>query len=94
MVLVGALSLACGAEPKHVPLGPPLPAPTPAELAPETADRPPPNATFVNHGGLFMPEQMPSQAEALERLGLRIDPALLSDPLSDLLASIVNFGGC
>ncbi len=94
MVLIGALSLACGAEPKHVPLGPPVPAPAPADLAPEMTERGSRNATFVNHGGLFMPEQMPSQAEALKRLGLQIDPALLSDPLSDLLASIVNFGGC
>jgi hypothetical protein len=94
MLSLGALSLACGAQPKHVPLGPPLPAPTPAELAPEPEERAPNNRTFVNHGGLFMPEQMPSQAEALKRLGLKIEPALLSDPLSDLLASIVNFGGC
>jgi hypothetical protein len=94
MVSVGALALACAGEPKHVPLGPPLPAPGPAELAPDTSALAPRNAAFVNHGGLFMPEQMPSQADALKRLGLRIDPALLSDPLSDLLASIVNFGGC
>lgn len=77
-----------------MPLGPPLPPPTPGELAPEAPEPAAPNATFVNRGGLFMPEQMPSQAETLKRLGLRIDPALLSDPLSDLLASIVNFGGC
>lgn len=94
MFSVGALSLACATEPTHVPLGPPLPAPTPAELAPEPTTPSPRNATFVNQGGLFLPEQMPSQADALKRLGLRIDPALLSDPLSDLLSSIVNFGGC
>ena len=94
MISVGALALACAAEPRHVPLGPPLPAPTSAELAPESAEPAPPNAWFVNRGGLFMPEQMPSQTEALKQLGLAIDPALLADPLSDLLASIVNFGGC
>jgi hypothetical protein len=41
-----------------------------------------------------MPEQMPKQADTLRRLGLRVDPALLADPLSPLLASVVNVGGC
>jgi hypothetical protein len=85
------LLFACTPEPKYVPLGPPVP-PTPElEAAPP---KPAASAAFVNPGGLFMPQQMPGQAATLKSLGLKVDPALLADPLSDLLASIVNFGGC
>jgi peptidase S46-like protein len=41
-----------------------------------------------------MPEQIPTVLDELRRLGLKVDPALLADPLSSLLGSIVNFGGC
>jgi hypothetical protein len=83
--------LACMQEPKHVPLGPPVP---PMQEPEPLAARPAETKAFVNPGGLFMPEQMPGQAETLKTLGLKIDPALLADPLSDLLSAIVNFGGC
>ncbi len=85
-----ALPLACAAPPKHVPFGPPVPA-MPGDEAPGPK---PEAAPFVNPGGLFMPEQMPAQADSLKKLGLKLDPALLSDPLSDLLSAIVNLGGC
>jgi hypothetical protein len=85
------LPLACTTAPKYVPLGPPVPLPPEHEpVAAKPADAPP----FVNPGGLFMPEQMPSQTATLKTLGLKLDPALLADPLSDLLSAIVNFGGC
>jgi hypothetical protein len=86
------LILGCGAEPPRVPLGPPVPLVTPAATSSAA-----PLATkqlFENPGGLFMPEQMPAHAETLARLGLKLDPALLADPLSSLLSSIVNLGGC
>jgi hypothetical protein len=93
VVLVGfaLVAFACTTQPKYVPLGPPVP-PLPAfdAVAPKPATTP----SFVNPGGLFMPEQMPSQTATLRSLGLKLDPALLADPLSDLLASIVNLGGC
>jgi hypothetical protein len=41
-----------------------------------------------------MPEQVPGQAVNLTKLGLRIDPALLADPLSSVLGAVINFGGC
>lgn len=41
-----------------------------------------------------MPNQMAGHAEMLKKLGLTIDPALLSDPLSPLLASVISLGGC
>jgi hypothetical protein len=87
------LSLGCGAEPPRVPLGPPVAA-IPESREPAATTAAPAAPSFENPGGLFMPEQMPSQAETLARLGLKLDPALLADPLSPLLSSIVNLGGC
>lgn len=49
---------------------------------------------FENHGGMWMPSQVPLKAAELKQLGLAIDPALLSDPKSSLLGSIVNLNGC
>jgi hypothetical protein len=92
-VPVSVVSLACGAEPPRVPLGPPVPAAvSPVHEPPAASVAAAP--LFENPGGLFMPEQMPGQAETLARLGLKVDPALLADPLSTLLSSIVNLGGC
>ena len=41
-----------------------------------------------------MPSQIPERAAELSKLGLAIDPALLSDPKSSLLSAIVNLSGC
>jgi hypothetical protein len=43
---------------------------------------------------MWMPSQVPARAEELRRLGLQIDPALLADPKSSLLGSIVQLNGC
>ena len=43
---------------------------------------------------MWLPSQMPERAPELKQLGLSIDPALLADPKSSLLASIVNLNGC
>jgi len=43
---------------------------------------------------MWLPSQMPERAAELSRLGLSIDPALLSDPKSSLLGAIVNLNGC
>jgi hypothetical protein len=43
---------------------------------------------------MWLPAQVPLQAEELRRLGLAIDPALLADPRSSLLGSIVSLNGC
>ena len=43
---------------------------------------------------MWLPTQMPEHAAELKQLGLVIDPALLSDPKSSLLAAIVNLNGC
>jgi hypothetical protein len=76
---------------------PPAAAPSPPPPAPSSNVVPAPAAqkpVFENHGGMWMPAQVPLKAEELKRLGLAIDPALLSDPKSSLLASIVNLNGC
>ncbi len=91
--LVPLLVLACGAPQSHAPFPQthPISAPpaTTTSAAPVT-----PKPAFENHGGMWMPSQVPLKADELKRLGLAIDPALLSDPKSSLLASIVNLNGC
>jgi hypothetical protein len=49
---------------------------------------------FENPGGMWMPNQMPAHATKLRELGLQLDPAVLADPTSNLLQSIVSLGGC
>lgn len=51
-------------------------------------------SAFENHGGMWLPSQIPEHAAELAKLGLAIDPALLSDPKSSLLSAIVNLNGC
>ncbi|HEV8551575.1 MAG TPA: S46 family peptidase [Polyangiaceae bacterium] len=85
-----ALTGACSAERPPIPLGPPVP-PLPPVNQHLAAAAP---VAHSNAGGLFMPEQIGAVLPELQRLGLKVDPAALSDPLSPLLASIVNLGGC
>ncbi len=51
---------------------------------------------YSNPGGMWMPQQMtlPGHAEVFSKLGVKIDPKKLADPLSAPLASIVRLGGC
>jgi hypothetical protein len=83
--------LACAGSPP-----PPAPPPTPTSAPSAVASAPPvaPKPKFENHGGMWLPSQVPLKADELKQLGLVIDPALLSDPKSSLLASIVNLNGC
>jgi hypothetical protein len=90
LAVASALFWACSSsgppqasEPVHVP--------SPSAKAVEPSPKAEP---FANPGGLYLPEQIPSQAATLTRLGLDIDPALLADPLSPVLGAVVNFGGC
>ena len=79
------VALGCGA-PQVAPAPTPLPSASTAPVAVK--------APFENHGGMWMPSQVPLKADELKRLGLAIDPALLADPKSSLLGSIVNLNGC
>jgi hypothetical protein len=86
-VCLAVALFACGSAParRSSPAPTRAPAASPAPVA--TLPPPPPS-------GLWLPEQMPRQAEALKRLGLALDVKELSDPLSGVLPAIVNLGGC
>lgn len=89
--LLVALTLSCAgsAPPARAPFPKSRPLTVPAASAAPTA-----KPAFENHGGMWMPSQVPLKAEELKQLGLGIDPALLSDPKSSLLSAIVNLNGC
>jgi hypothetical protein len=44
--------------------------------------------------GMWMPQQMPRLAGALQKLGIRIDPARLSDLTGDPMGAVVQIPGC
>jgi len=44
--------------------------------------------------GMWMPQQVPQLAGELQKLGIRIDPARLSDLTGDPLGAVVSLGGC
>ncbi|HEY3495829.1 MAG TPA: S46 family peptidase, partial [Polyangiaceae bacterium] len=92
-VALAVLALSCAAAPPEIPYGPPVTLP-PEDQPAKAGPLAPAALGFQNEGGLYMPEQVGTQREALQQLGLKIDPAQLSDPLSDVLSAIVNFGGC
>jgi len=50
--------------------------------------------TEPNSGDMWLPEQIPSQADTLQRMGLRVDPSELADPGTGILGAIVNLNGC
>jgi len=88
-----ALFAALGGCASPTLLAPPPKAASVVQRAPAAAppiERP----VFENHGGMWLPAQMPEHAAELSKLGLAIDPALLSDPKSSLLSAIVNLSGC
>jgi hypothetical protein len=88
--LLAALTLSCASHAPHAPFPHSRPLTVPrASAAPVTA-----KPAFENHGGMWMPSQVPLKADELKRLGLAIDPALLADPKSSLLSAIVNLNGC
>lgn len=44
--------------------------------------------------GMWTPEQVPAMAETLTEMGLTVDPAALSNPLTEPLNAIVSLGFC
>ena len=83
---------ACASPPAPAPLAPPAlpPSATNSSSAPQSRAE----APFENHGGMWLPSQVPEHAAELKKLGLAIDPALLADPKSSVLGAIVNLNGC
>ena len=59
-----------------------------ADAAPKKAEKP------TNPGGMWMPSQIPAQAEQLRAMGYEGDPKLLSDPTQFPLNAVVSLGGC
>ncbi|HUQ06791.1 MAG TPA: S46 family peptidase, partial [Kofleriaceae bacterium] len=51
---------------------------------------------YANPGGMWMPQQMtlPGHAAAFAKLGVKLDPKTLADPLSAPLGAIVRLRGC
>jgi len=101
-VLAGVLLTAsCGGDPKPkavVPNQPPVavavpPAkPAAAPVDPALAAR----RAYANAGGMWMPQQMtlPGHAAAFTKLGVKLDPRTLADPLAAPLGAIVRLNGC
>jgi hypothetical protein len=85
LLLATGLSMAvgCGSAARSTETAPSSPP------APASASKP-----FENPGGMWMPRQLASHADTLRRLGLQLDPAALSDPLSPPLGAVVSLGGC
>ena len=46
------------------------------------------------HEGMWMPEQLPLVAKDMKALGLKFDPARLSQPLGYPMGAVVSLGGC
>ncbi|HEY1535291.1 MAG TPA: S46 family peptidase [Polyangiaceae bacterium] len=88
-----ALAVVVGCASPHTPVRLPAPGRAPASVAsgPSLVVASPP---CENHGGMWLPSQVPEHAAELKKLGLAIDPALLADPKSSVLGAIVNLNGC
>ncbi|ANH66677.1 S46 family peptidase [Mitsuaria sp. 7] len=46
------------------------------------------------HEGMWMPQQLPLVAKDMKALGLKFDPARLSQPLGYPMGAVVSLGGC
>ena len=86
-----ALAAACGSSSSVSPGRPDVPDARPEPVRGRAVRAAP---SYANPGGMWLPSQMPARVEQLQRLGIDIDPGLLSDPASPLLQAVVSLGGC
>jgi hypothetical protein len=98
-VLGGLLACACSGGSAKVSAPPTSPDPAaPSALLPAPPSDPHLAArrAYQNPGGMWMPQQMtlPGHAAAFGKLGVKIDPSKLADPLSAPLGAIVRLKGC
>ncbi len=51
---------------------------------------------YSNPGGMWMPQQMtlPVHVQNFKKMGVKLDPKTLADPLAPPLAAVVSLGGC
>lgn len=89
------LSSACATNVPPQPSPPPAAPSTPSSASPTPIEPPiAPLPYSVNPGGMWPPEQIQTQAEQLQKLGLALDPALLADPMSPILGAVLSLNGC
>ncbi len=101
-LIAGVFALAaCGGgapEPAH----PNPPAGAPPAPSASAAPLPPPDPSLAyrsqyrNPGGMWMPSQMaaPQHTDVFSKMGVKLDPKVLADPLQSPLAAVVSLGGC
>ncbi len=95
--LLLVLASACGPstqEPQVPTSMPSASIPTSSTTAPPVADLSVPPVVWQNPGGMWMPEQIPAQADTLKKLGFTIDPASFAKPTDPPLGALVSLGGC
>ncbi len=101
LVVAALTAAACGGEtpPPANPgavasatAAPAPPAPPPAPPDPFLAYR----LQYRDPGGMWMPSQMtlPLHTDVFAKMGVKLDPKTLADPLQSPLASVVFLGGC
>jgi Peptidase S46 len=92
---------ACGGEAPAPAHPSPLASATVAPVA-STTPLPPPDPflayrlRYRDAGGMWMPSQMtaPQHTDVFSKMGVKLDPKMLADPLQSPLAAVVFLGGC
>jgi hypothetical protein len=101
-LVAAALAVAaCGGE-NQTPASPSTAANATAAPTASTAPAPAPDPflayrlQYRDPGGMWMPSQMtlPQHTDVFSKMGVKLDPKTLADPLQSPLASIVYLGGC
>ena len=91
------LAAACGDRPPSEARAPAQPPPADTAAPPAASAPPavrPPKPEVESTGGMWLPTQLEAQADQLKKLGLELDPKVLTDPLAFPLGAVVSLGGC
>jgi hypothetical protein len=101
-LLAAVLALAACAGEAHTPAHPNPLASATVRPTPSATPLPPPDPflayrlQYRDAGGMWMPSQMtaPQHTDVFSKLGVKLDPKTLADPLQSPLAAVVFLGGC
>ncbi|HEX8791981.1 MAG TPA: S46 family peptidase [Polyangiaceae bacterium] len=99
-LVLAATAAACGGEAQTAqPAAPTTATAVPAATATPAAPPDPFLAYRLQYrdpGGMWMPSQMtlPQHTDVFSKMGVKLDPKTLADPLQSPLASVVFLGGC